>query len=196
VQLENDDMEVDMMEMDPPVVGMQLVVFNHAPNVPNFQAPLGQEADLVAPNMPGSPISEGENDAGLQLAILNHAPVAENLQAPFIQDTETTELNVLSGSEGEGDVGPVAQIAHELIVQETSAAVSQSAVPPLDKLATDGQSVSVPPLQPFDVVQPSFSFSNALPATITDESLTLSHKRGHSMAFEEGRPNAAVVSPG
>jgi hypothetical protein len=79
VQLENADMEVDMMEVDPPGDGMQLVIFNQDVDALVFQNPPGQEADLVAPNLPGSPVSEGENEAGLQLAVLNHAPIAENL---------------------------------------------------------------------------------------------------------------------
>jgi hypothetical protein len=48
-----------------------------------------------------------------------------------------------------------------------------------------------------DGVHPSFSFSDALPDNaISAESLTLPHKRGHSVAFEEGRPSAALISPG
>jgi hypothetical protein len=100
---------------------------------------------------------------------------------------------VPSGFEEEGVVGNAAQMAHDLTVQETIAAVSQSAI--LDMFAADGQSANVTPLQPFDVVHPSFSFSDALPAnTVTDESLALSHKRGHSVAFEEGRPSATLIS--
>jgi hypothetical protein len=53
------------------------------------------------------------------------------------------------GSEGEVDVGPVAQIAQSLFVQEASAATfseTQYDAPPLDKLDADGQSDSDPPL--------------------------------------------------
>jgi hypothetical protein len=65
VQLENDDMEVDMMEVDPPGADMQLVIYNQENIVLVQQHSPDQEAVFNGPNLPGSPAPEDENVAGL-----------------------------------------------------------------------------------------------------------------------------------
>jgi hypothetical protein len=123
VQLENDDMEVDMMEVDPPGADMQLVIFNQENIVLVQQNPPDQEAVLNAPNFPGSPAPEEENVLAYSLLFLT-MPLLLRTFRLLMRTSVSAQLIVPSGSEGEGVVGIAAQLAPDLTLLQTNVAIS------------------------------------------------------------------------